>query len=382
MSIAEENAASRVLSRPKKHAYAYRRVADSLLREIESGHYAAGDQLPTEKLLEMRFNVSRIVIRQAMGLLESERIIRREPGRGTFVTHRDTAEPKASDLPANSVVSIVSDFKLGMADPYVGSILRELSQCFSGASRTAALFNIWCEDNEPDLDQATLDRLASTDGILLLMPSLPLRTGRVVDQLLRLQKPVVGMNFSSSLIDTVLPDYFNGGIQAAEHLLALGHRRLLCLEMANPSQGWADRVEGFRFAVERRGGASVEFLKITPYDVHQQMCSFIDSGNPMPTAIFSGTDTNAVKVITALGNYGLAVPQDVSVMGYNDEDVSEAHVAPLTTIRVPLREMATHAARFLERRIASGINELSSREIVFATSIVCRESTAAPSSKQ
>lgn len=376
MDLTEEQPTQVAPPRRKKRTYAYRRVAESLLREIERGDYVAGDQLPTESSLESRFNVSRIVIRQAMGLLESEQIIRREPGRGTFVRRRDAAPEAATDK--TSVIGLVSDFKLGLADPFVGPILRELSHCFSGASRAAAMFNIWCEGEEPALDQVTLDRLAATDGIVLLMPSLPIRTGRVVEQLLQLKRPVVGINFRSALIDAVLPDYFNGGIQAAEHLLGLGHRRLLCLELANPSEGWADRIEGFRFAVERHGAASVDALPITPHDVHQRVCELVESGGAMPTAIFAGTDTNAAKTITALSKYNIEVPRHVSVVGYNDEDVSEAHVAPLTTIRVPLQEMANHAARFLERRIVSGVNQISSREIVFATRLVERRSTAPP----
>ena len=374
MGIAEQQPAT--ASKPKRRTYAYRVVADSLLREIERGDYAVGDQLPTERSLESRFKVSRIVIRQAMGLLESEQIIRREPGRGTFVTDRGTADPVTDET--NSVVGILSDFKLGLADPYVGPLLRELSHCFAGASRTAALFNTWCQAEELNLDQPTVDRLSTTDGLIIVMPSLPIRTGRIVQQLLRLQKPIVGINFSNPHIDTVLPDQFNGGIQAAEHLLALGHRRLLCLELTHPSEGWADRVEGFRFAVERHGGASMDLLPITPNDVHERMCDFVDSRQTMPTAIFAGTDTNATKVITALSKYNIAVPRDVSVMGYNDEDVSESHIAPLTTIHVPVRDMANHAARFLERRIASGVNELASREVVCATRLVERQSTAPP----
>ncbi|MFA9478090.1 GntR family transcriptional regulator [Phycisphaerales bacterium AB-hyl4] len=361
----------------RKRAYAYKRVADSLAREISEGRYAVGDQLPVEKALEDRFNVSRIVVRQAMGLLEQEQIIRREPGRGTFVMSRGPTNEAAPER--HSLIGIVSDFKFGHSDAYGGPILRELAKQFSGTSRTPALFNIWCEGEDPNFEDSTLERLREVDGIVVLMPTLPIRTERILQQLIRLQKPVVGINFTSSIIDTIAPDNFNGGIQAAEHLLELGHRRMVCIEMENPSQGWKDRIEGFRHVLSRMTDASMRTVTVTPFNIHQRVCEFVDSADHLPTAIFAGTDENAVKVITALGKYDIKVPEDISVMGYNDEQVAESHIAPLSTIHVPLREMATHAARLLEQRIASGVSGVSHREILFATHLVVRESTAAPS---
>jgi LacI family xylobiose transport system transcriptional regulator len=100
------------------------------------------------------------------------------------------------------------------------------------------------------------------------------------------------------------------------------------------------------------------------------------TGSHPPTAIFASSDMQALGVYEAARTLGLVIPRDLSVVGYDDLRLAQWAGPPLTTIRVPLAEMAEQAAR-LALRLGADPGEGFSR-IDLATSLVVRESTAAP----
>ena len=94
-----------------------------------------------------------------------------------------------------------------------------------------------------------------------------------------------------------------------------------------------------------------------------------------PTAIFAGSDLQALGVYEAARPRGLRIPEDLSVVGYDDLRIARWVGPPLTTIRQPLAEMAETAARLLIRMVETPESALNQR-IDLATSLVVRESTA------
>jgi DNA-binding LacI/PurR family transcriptional regulator len=154
----------------------------------------------------------------------------------------------------------------------------------------------------------------------------------------------------------------HGARLAAEHLLALGHRRFALLTGASATQ--RERLAGYRAALEAAGArweepASGELADVLVAD-------------PRPTAILAATDQLALAALEAARDAGLVVPHDLSIAGFDDMPGAAWSVPALTTVRQPLLRKGEIAGQMLTSASAPG------REIVLPVELVVRGSTARP----
>jgi LacI family transcriptional regulator, xylobiose transport system transcriptional regulator len=171
-----------------------------------------------------------------------------------------------------------------------------------------------------------------------------------------------------------------GGYAAAEHLIQLGHQRIAMISGPEDMLCSVARVDGYRSALERAGiGFDSALLRVGDFHVsagRERTAELMSLEDP-PTAIFAGSDLQAVGVYEYARAHGVHVPDDLSVIGYDDLQLSRWVGPPLTTIRQPLSEMAAMAARQLIA-LSDGHEPPISNRIDLATSLVVRESTAPP----
>lgn len=181
-------------------------------------------------------------------------------------------------------------------------------------------------------------------------------------------------------VATVGSNNWHGGLSATRHLLQLGHRRLAVVSGPENVLCSRARVDGFRSAHDELG------LSIDPGLVRYGDFS-TDGGyrhgrallerDDRPTAVFAGSDMQALGVLRAARELGLKVPRDLSLVGYDDLPMSAWVDPPLTTVHQPLQAMAATATRMLlEPDPTLGT---SLRRVDLATDLVVRSSTAAPS---
>ena len=172
---------------------------------------------------------------------------------------------------------------------------------------------------------------------------------------------------------------FSGGLAATQHLLELGHRRVAYLG-CDPSSAYNQaRMHGFRAACEAAGiDVPAEHLRIGSYDFAAGVAggSALLDLDDAPTGIFAATDEIAAGVIEAARRRGLRVPEELSVVGFDDTAVAEVLSPPLTTVCQPLREMGRVALRTALRLAAR--EQLESHHVELATALVLRSSTAPP----
>ncbi len=172
-----------------------------------------------------------------------------------------------------------------------------------------------------------------------------------------------------------------GGVSATRHLLELGHRRIGVIAGTGALMATRARVAGFRSAMEVAGVAVDETLIFTDPQVDEASpdgaLSLLDRPD-RPTAIFAASDVKALGVYEAARILGLAVPADLSVVGYDDLQFARWAGPPLTTIRQQLTEMAMEGVRMVLARRDDQARSVARIEL--ATTLVVRESTAAPSS--
>jgi DNA-binding LacI/PurR family transcriptional regulator len=177
-----------------------------------------------------------------------------------------------------------------------------------------------------------------------------------------------------SLMLTAAVDQRAGAVLAVEHLLALGHRRIL--HVAGPPD-WLDaqaRADGWRHAIAAAG------LPESPMIVGDWTSDFgyrVGSEHAVideVTAVFAGNDEMALGLFHGLHVRGLRVPDDISVVGFDDAPDSRHFLPPLTTVRQDFHELGTVAMRLLMEAIANP--DAQSKPELITPSLVIRSSTA------
>jgi DNA-binding LacI/PurR family transcriptional regulator len=186
----------------------------------------------------------------------------------------------------------------------------------------------------PELEAAHLDRLGSSvDGFVLASSRLPdpeLRT-------LAARSPVVLFNRRVEGLASVATDSADGSRQIVEHLVALGHRSLAYL--AGPSNAWSDS-ERWRALCENAEAAGARIVRCGAF------APTLDGGpaaadvgmSTGATALIAFNDLLAIGVLRRLGDRGIAVPRQVSVVGYDDIFGADFCSPPLTTVAGPVDE--------------------------------------------
>ena len=169
---------------------------------------------------------------------------------------------------------------------------------------------------------------------------------------------------------------FAGGLAATQHLLSLGHRRIAYLGSDAAFAYNQARLHGYRAALEAEG---ITIPSGYVRNVGSRFDDGVAGGRALlrlpepPTAIFAVTDESAAGVVEAARARGLHIPEDLSVVGFDDTQVARFLSPPLTTVRQPLREMGAVALR-TALRLATG-ETIDSHHVELATELIVRSST-------
>lgn len=212
------------------------------------------------------------------------------------------------------------------------------------------------------------------DGILCISLALP----RVhLERLARAEVPLVTVDTRAPRIPSTEVDDVAGGALATAHLLELGHVRIGFIGDDRGSQlGFTStrrRLRGYRRALAAQGiDPDPELVALGPHGTEaaeRQACALLGRRSP-PTAIFAASDTQALGVLTAAEQSRRAVPEELSVVGY--DDIEAAAQLRLTTVRQPLRESGARGARrlvaILRREPVRPLRELLPLELVSRSS--------------
>ncbi len=189
---------------------------------------------------------------------------------------------------------------------------------------------------------------------------------------------VVDREFKNVVADYVVADNRRGGFLATEHLIQLGHRVIACIAGPSTVTPSADRVTGYRDALQahhlsfnsklvRRG----DFQASSGFAAAQ----FFLRQKPRPSAIFACNDLMALGALGAIYNAGLRVPDDMAIVGFDDIALASYTSPPLTTIQQPKYEMGQLAAQILLERITTK-KKIGVQRHLLPTRLVVRESTA------
>ncbi|GLW50012.1 LacI family transcriptional regulator [Streptomyces sp. NBRC 14336] len=226
-------------------------------------------------------------------------------------------------------------------------------------------------------------RARASDGVVLVTSALePV----LHEELRALGVPLVVVDPAGSPVPdvpTIGAANWSGGLAATGHLLTLGHRRIGLI--AGPPRLLCSRArfDGYRAALEGAGLAVDASLVVQGDFRPESGCTgctaLLDLPEP-PTAVFAASDQMALGAIEALRRRGLRVPEDISVVGFDDLPEVRWSAPPLTTVRQPLADMGKLAVRTV-LRLAGG-EQPDSPRVELGTELVVRSSTAPPSARR
>lgn len=238
---------------------------------------------------------------------------------------------------------------------------------------------------EPGVVQQWLRNLRgrASDGVIVVHSDV---VPGVQTELQRLDVPLVVVDPTGGAegnVRTIGATNWAGGRVATAHLLSLGHQRIACVAGPAGMMCSRARLDGFRAALDGAGLASDEALVRQGDFSHESgfACgqAVLAASSP-PTAIVVGSDQMAFGVYEAVRRCGLRVPEDVSVVGFDDLPQAAWSSPPLTTVRQPLSEMGAIAARSV-LALARGEQPDVPPRMELSTELVVRDSTtAAPTS--
>jgi LacI family transcriptional regulator len=237
-------------------------------------------------------------------------------------------------------------------DPFHADVLNGVEQACSeeGIHLSYATLN-----NGTPGDEKWLTRLRQNpiDGLLLLSLDDP----AVIEQLRILTLPIVMINVDLPELpeDSFVPDNYQGALLAMRYLIAHDHRRILHITQSKRRTiQW--RAEAYRFALAEAGipyDPQLLFdVEINAEETYAAMTHRLAHKDIDFTAVFCANDLSAMGFMRAAQEIGLRIPDDVSVMGFDDIASSAFLSPPLTTVRIETQELATLAVRRLIERAA------------------------------
>ena len=206
----------------------------------------------------------------------------------------------------------------------------------------------------------TLEFIRNADGLIFLGTDITEAQLPELEQLFGYlgATPVVVVDSSllSNRADCVTNDCFGGAKAAAEYLLQTGHRQIGYVKAKQRIRNLDERELGVRSALERSGLQIADTIEVdvSSEGAFQDFDAWIKGDPPLPEALFAENDILAAAVIRVLKKHGYRVPDDISVIGFDDIPMCEMLDPPLTTIHAFKEELGTVAVDLLDRRIKRG----------------------------
>jgi LacI family transcriptional regulator len=218
-----------------------------------------------------------------------------------------------------------------------------------------------------------------SDGVLFVSMHPP---DRLVERLAASRFPAVLIGTASHTIPSVTIDYTTGEAKAVRHCVDLGHSRIALIDRPDdpfaPTQS-SPRLLGYRQGMTEAGlPVRDDYVHVVPFDpaASADALATLMSLDDPPTAILVGSDTQAMGVLDQARRQQLRVPQDVSVVGYNDVEL--APYLGLTTLHVPMREMGRKGTQLLLNALEGGGTDPGS--VLLSTELVIRRTCGPPPS--
>lgn len=377
---AEDRDSSDRERRNGKRTPLYAQIESYVREQIRSGKWKPGKRLPSENQLCKQFDVSRITIRGAMDKLVEEGVVFRIQGRGSFVAEEagigepakyDYGRGASGDGELQTVAVILPRLRGLLTNSLLAGVERALEP-----SRFRMLLLTTDDSQEREEIKLREALRAGARGLIVY----PAEGQTYSEEMLRLtldRYPIVVIDRYVRGVPThcVCSDHIAGAYEATEHLLRLGHRRIGFV--TTPYEGTTsleERLEGFRQALNDYGVVLDRSLVLERAEP-DAIAAFLAS-SPNVTALFAVNEQIGQMAIRAAEAAGMRVPDDLSVVFFDDYDHADASRIPPTCVAQQGDTIGFEAGSRLLSLFANPNQERSMVRI--PTRLIVRASTAAP----
>lgn len=350
-------------------------VANYIREQILSGALAPGDSISSEKQLCDKFGVSRGPVRQALDILVKEQLIIRSQGRGTFVS--ELANNRDSNLKGKDSLNIGVFFDSDFQSQWTGFFAEIIASLNAAADITYPQCKLSYQFHEQPLAFLN-DTLATEafDGYVFvpiepeccrfIQENLPVRGKRMI---------TFFREVKSAKISQFYIDQRDGAVKATDYLLRCGHRRigiLLVAPMRNRYDSY-ERMKGYQQAYQLHGLACPEELMVETALTQGGIRQGIDALTAQKaTALLIGGQALINPVLRIIDQKGLKIPDDISLISFDDNSDAMLHVPSLSVVNQPLKLGAHLALDRLVTEINGAATEVVS--IPLRPELILRES--------
>lgn len=371
----------------------YSQIRDYILDQIHQNTWRANDQLPTEADLAKQFGVSRFTIKKALSELVLEGLVYRIQGKGTYIAgtvgDQHDNSPQLAEVSGGALRPIVflsPSIQTSLSSSILAGIEKQLSadgyQVLYRASR-----------NEQDTERQILQECVrmGVKGVIIF----PVDGESYSEEILRLalnQFPVVVIDRYLRGVDTncVCSDHSGGAFDATSYLIEQGHSNVAFVAVhGRTTTSLEDRLTGYERALAKHSipldhqRCLYELLEDRqreddPKETKAIVRSFLERNSEV-TAVFAATTANGLAVMEAAEDLGIRVPEQLSVIFFDDYLYSSLSRIPPSCVVQQEQAIGEEAAKLLLSVMDNPLQER--RKIVLPTRLVLRQSTASRSSR-
>jgi LacI family transcriptional regulator len=287
---------------------------------------------------------------------------------------------------------LIGFFTYNLVGPFRVEILRGISERLSTSQYQLLFYNTnvpfpTTPEEFAKTSQVLFEIInkGSVDGLVMLQP---VSNKNYLAELYANRFPLVFIDdwgyMSQFQVPRIEADNYNGALQAIRYLISLGHRRIGFITGpiefgSSPVRSSVDRLAGYKEALNEAGlpfdNSLVCHGNFSEESGYSCIKTLLDRDEAAPgfTALFASSDLMAIGAMNALNERGLRVPDDISVVGFDDIPL-DAYVRPaLTTVRMPVKEMGERAVEMLIEQIEG--KTLTAKKVLFPTELIIRAST-------
>ncbi|MBN2190564.1 MAG: GntR family transcriptional regulator [Candidatus Aureabacteria bacterium] len=347
-------------------------IKDYICRLVKDGKLKPGDKVFSESELSKKFSVTEMTARHALESLSIEGAVSRIHGKGTFVAG------KGSFGSAKGNLWFVLPEKLAGIEPnpYYSPILWGAEKA---ARKAGYRFVVMSIGEQKEMLSEKID-MGRVKGVMFTGFDVPEKNSRFLSHNI----PVVMVDCldRSGVFDSVCPDNFSGVKEALRHLVSKGHRKIAHIAGDIEHSNGSERMQAYlEFSYDNGFKESKNFILNGDF-LFMTAKKSVEAGFEKIkkcSAAFAANDMSALGTISALKSKGVRVPEDISVIGFDDIDSSKYSSPELTTVRVDKCAMGEAAVDCLLKRISDIFRK--QRVVRIKTDLVARNSVSQFSKK-
>lgn len=351
----------------------YSKLTEDLKQLILNGEIVPGDKLPSENELSARYRISRHTVRKALSILENEGYIYAMHGKGTFCSELARHSKKSRNI------AVVTTY---LTDYIFPRVIQGIDQVLTDHGYSIILKNT---KNSRNAEARCLEDLLQKDiDGMIIEPSkseIFCQHAALYEKMDEYQIPYVFIQgYYEQMRDKprVIMDDCKGGYLITQHLISLGHKKILGVFKADDIQG-RERHRGYVYALQEAGVMydpdmviwfHTEDRAIKPFKALKDMVNQQKKFD----SVICYNDQIAVEIISALEDCGLKVPEDVSVTGYDNSYIAQNYKIKLTTIAHRQEELGRIAAELLLKIISNPEEQVQAQQIIVDPELIIRDS--------